>query len=630
MILVRLARTFKRDESGMALVMVISIGSVLTLLVVAAVAMALGGMRSARNDQDWSGALAAAFAGVEEYQSRLAADPNYARYGNPAASLSHESGSLVTLPAAALTNPAFAVVTGGAWAAVPGSELTPASVAPASPVTVTPAVPTGAATAAPPTAGFRYEVDNSKFGSTGTVSLRSTGRVGGETRTVLAQLRVNSFLDYLYFTDFEIADPTPYGAAAVTNCTRYAYNSRPTGSGTNNCHEIAFGTSDVLNGPVHSNDTIRACKTTFNGPVTTAFAPPAPGALLYSRMTSAGANCDASTFIPGFPLSREPVVMPVTNTALKLETHSDLAVEPGCLYTGPTRIVFNGGGTVTVHSPWTRQTRVTGTPVTAGTHPAACGAPGASGLGSAAGATFTVPDSTVMYVQDVPAVTTDPNYPVGGANPTITNAAGVGHQLTCTGAGGNGTSTGNGIGYPILDEIAPAGTNAYDCSAGDAFVEGTLKGAVTVATSRFLYVTGNILYKDTSRDVLGLVGDGAVIVSNPVDSGNRSLLVGASRTIHAAILSVQHTFQVQNVAEGGPRGTLTIRGAIAQKFRGIVYSATGSGSSLDANGYTKDYRYDNRFSYLTPPKFLQPVSTTYGVTAWIEVGTAYSAAGAAT
>jgi hypothetical protein len=101
------------------------------------------------------------------------------------------------------------------------------------------------------------------------------------------------------------------------------------------------------------------------------------------------------------------------------------------------------------------------------------------------------------------------------------------------------------------------------------------------------------------------------------------------REIDGALLSVAHTFQVQNYDGGnaanlGPRGTLTVDGAIAQKYRGTV--ATSNGTSV-ATGYAKNYEYDDRFRYTAPPKFLTPVSTTYGVTQYAGTKAAFNADG---
>jgi hypothetical protein len=111
--------------------------------------------------------------------------------------------------------------------------------------------------------------------------------------------------------------------------------------------------------------------------------------------------------------------------------------------------------------------------------------------------------------------------------------------------------------------------------------------------------------------MLGLVGQNAILVYNPRNSSNVALLTGSNREIDAALLSVGHTFQVQNYDVTPNRGVLTVFGAIAQKFRGTV--ATSSGAT-PTTGYAKDYQYDTRFKNTAPPKFLTPVSTTYGVT----------------
>jgi Tfp pilus assembly protein PilX len=588
MMLTRLARTLRRDEDGVALVMVIGVGSVLALLVIAAIAVALGSARSSRDDQDWNGALAAAYAGVEEYQSRLAADPSYLNYGNAASAFTPDTGS--SLPVGTLANPAFGVGATDTWAAVPGSDGT---------------------------ASYRYEVDAASFDTTGSLRLRSTGRVGAEVRTVVATLRINSFLDYLYFTDFEVEDPAQYSTSSpLPDCARYAYASRPS-----TCHDIAFGSGDELDGAVHSNDTIRSCGATFKGAVTTGYAVAAGRP--YLEATSSGSCSDHTDFQQaGSPATTPRVVMPATNTALKLETRSDLAVTPGCLYTGPTTITFLGDGRVTVRSPWTIQTRITGDPATGGSAPAACGTPGAGpgGLASAGGATFPLPANNVMYVQDVPSTVGDPNYTAPGSFPQVTAA---GARLECTGAGGQ--PDGNGIGYPMVGEVAPS-ASSYLCRSGDAFVQGMLRGSVTVATARYIYITADVTYANSTRDMLGLVGDGAVLVWNPVN-GEASVLpsaIATNRRIDAAILSVQHTFQVQNPGNGGSRGVLTVNGAIAQKFRGIVRSGTAS----SPNGYNKDYNYDSRFATRTPPKFLMPVSTSYDVTLMAEVDPAFSPSGA--
>ncbi|WP_223691865.1 hypothetical protein [Leifsonia poae] len=583
-------RRLREDQSGVAIIMVIGIGAVLMVLVATALAYSVGGMKKARSDQNWNNAMAAAYAGVEEYESRLANDNTYQQYGNPASTFS--AGSSVSLPIGNQANPAFGLGTSGTWADVPASSGASAG-------------------------SFRYEVDSSKYASTGVLRLRSTGRSGTETRSVVVNLKQQGFIDFLYFTNYEIQDPSLSGADP-TSCTKYYWAGRP----SSGCSEIAFDSGDVVNGPVHSNDAIRICSAEFKQTVTTSYNPTA--GKRYVAKDSNGNSCSGQVFDDPLSPSYSPVVgMPPTNGALKNEVRSDLPVDvprPGCLYTGPTSIVYNANGTMTVRSPWTKATNVAGATPTSGTTPAQCGVVGtATGqLGSSAGATIPVIAQNLIFVQNVPATASDPNYWASTDFPSTTSCTRSGSTVSCTGA--SGQANGNGIGYPIANEKAPS-TSSYDKRNGDVFIQGKLRGAETVAADNYVYITGDLTYVDPNADILGLVGNNALFVYNPVNSSGTPLLTGQNRTIDAAILSVAHTFQVQNYDKGGSRGTLNVVGAIAQKFRGIVRSGS--------NGYTKNYVYDPRFRYIAPPKFLSPVSTSYGVSVLVEVKTAFAPNGSA-
>ncbi len=152
---------------------------------------------------------------------------------------------------------------------------------------------------------------------------------------------------------------------------------------------------------------------------------------------------------------------------------------------------------------------------------------------------------------------------------------------------------------------------------------------MTVAAENYIYVTGDVTYDDSSSDVLGLSATNAIQVWNPMNSsacgwqGSQrcytSLLQNNGREIDAAMISAAHTVQVQNSNYGGSRGTLKIVGAIAQKFRGVV--------NTGGNGYVKNYVYDARLKHTAPPKFLNPVTTTYGITSIGEVSPAYVVSG---
>ena len=441
----RLRPAFREDERGVALVVVMGIGLVMLALVATALTVASSGLRRADTDQDINGAMDAAYAAVEEYQSRLAIDNSYYTYGNKDAPFSVLTGSTkLILPTGTAANPAFGIGASGTWATVPAP--------PGSPV-----------------ASFRYEVDNSSYTKTGAIRIRATGRVGDVTRSVVADLKQSGFIDYLYFTDYEVQDPQ------LTNqsyCTKHIWESRDS-----RCTSIRFGTTDTIDGPVHSNDTLTICGTKFNGKVTSSNTK-SPMAVKPSDCNSTASYPDGQTA----PIYQAPIDMPATNGEMRKETRNDLPAEvalPGCLYTGPTVITFTSDGKMNVKSPWTRATQIAATAAGA-TSPAVCGTPGTgtNGLGSASGATIDVLVSNVIYVQNVPTLAGDPNNP--NTTPKWTTGA------TCGSSDAGGWSMGAGTTvYPVANEIVPDGSDstnpAYGCKNGDVYVKGTFKGAMTIA-----------------------------------------------------------------------------------------------------------------------------------------------------
>ena len=582
-----LKRLRRSDDSGYVLPVVIGLGLIMLLMVATTLTMTTSGEQKSDTDTDWNAALAAAYAGIEDYKGRVQNDSSYVRYGNPADPYSSTSTGL-SMPTGSSANPAFNITAAQPWASVPGST-------------------TGAQ--------FRYEIDNSKYGSTGVIRLRSTGKVGSETRSVIADLKQNGFNDYVYYTNYEVQDPTISGES--TSCGNY-YWIRPS-----SCTNIQFAPGDILRGKVHSNDRLLVCGSDFKGAVTTA----SQTTPLYAIN---GGCSDATWEVSPFkPVKTQAINMPPTNQTMPLETRNDIPAQvphPGCMYTGPTSITLNSNGTITVISPWTKFTNISMTTGIPSTNPAACGIPGtaAGQLGSSAGATFATPTDNLIYVQSVQATTTDPNYWASTAKPS---------GFTCTtGTTSDGRSkegwTFGSLAYPRASEDPPLTSTvsapAYGCRNGDLYTSGTLNGHLTMASQNYIYVVGDLLYSNNQQDLLGLVAQNAVWIWNPMKSISASTpsgtaLLGQNRTIYGAILSVAHTFQVQNYQIGGARGTLKVVGSIAQNFRGTV----GQGS----NGFLKDYGYDTRLTYTSPPKFLMPTSTTYNTTQVAGVPRAFKADG---
>lgn len=196
----------------------------------------------ARAAQDRKQAYAAAEAGVEYYLYQLARDNDYWTHCDDVPDPGDGQPSPVNLQ-----KPSPAART---WRTVSGTtesrysiELLPANGA------------TDCSTATPE--------DSMLDKSSGTFRIRSTGESRGVRRSIIATLRRTSFLDYLYFTDFEASDPLSFPSAAdqtraATNCVKYRI-PREADSWCKTNTSITFQDWDAIHGPLHTNDDLLTC-----------------------------------------------------------------------------------------------------------------------------------------------------------------------------------------------------------------------------------------------------------------------------------------------------------------------------------------------------------------------------------
>ncbi len=568
-----------RNEDGVAMVTVLLITFVLLLVVAGTMSYAVGSLPLSRHDQDWNAALAAAEAGLDDYVFRLNQNVQYYTY------------SATSLPPGDTT----ATSPFTSWKSVPGPNV-------------------------PPGTSFRYSVDLGNITSQGAIILTSTGRActrvsgsacvgSGATRSIQATLRRASFLDYQYFTDYETKDPATYDsgdyyspADAQTYCAKHYYEGRdingrtdfPGDSDSNGryCTDIYFASADTLNGPVHTNDAIAIC-----GSPTFASTASDSWNTTGNRYFTGCSNSNPS-FSPGDPSYHAPLTMPPSNIALRADADATLG-GVGCLFTGPTSITLNSSGTMTVVSPFTKWP--------------------ASPNNCQPGSNRPLPTNGVIYVQSVPSSSSDPNYTSG--------------CITSTQIGGFSTVQ-HPLGYPQRYDVT-----SYGCTDGDVFLKGTLKGRVTIAAENNIEVIGNVTYQGGTggTDLLGLVANNNVEIYHPVAPNGtttgvcdgsfvqnycnlRNYAASSSATtafrdptIYGAILSVQHSFTVQNYTLGqdNPLGDIHLVGALAQKYRGAV-------GTVSTTGYGKDYNYDQRLKYQSPPRFLNPIAAAWQIVTWIE------------
>jgi hypothetical protein len=511
----RRRRTFLAGEHGFSMIVVMGVMAASALFVAAAFAAANSDLPLTRDSQDRKQAYAAAEAGVNLYQYHLNQDSDYwTRCTN------------VPAPNVTENQPVNQVWNGVGvdprrWRNVAG-------------------LPTRYAIELLPANGATQclEGDQSTMidAATGAFRIRSTGQPrAGSTlkRSIVATYRRRSFLDFLYFTDFETTDPVNYSSGnqawAQANCGDKYRSQRD-----NNCSEIQFADADAIKGPFHTNDDILTCGTPEfgrNSADSVEFSGPAPG------WAPVGGGCSGSPVFNG-PVRAgvKSLTMPPTNVSL-----STLATTGGVSFTGTTTIRFNGAplNNMTVTNNGSTTDRA-------------------------------LPANGVIYVK--------------------------------SGAGGCGT--------PPPPSNA---TYAEPLSCGNLYVSGTYTSSMTLASANdiiirpFLSTSSNGDLIGAGNSVLGLIATNFVRVYHPTNGSCANISpVMTSVRIDAAILSLKHSFTVDNHDCGAKLGNLTVNGAIAQKYRGAVGTTGGT-------GFVKDYNYDDRLRYRSPPFFLDPIAASWHV-----------------
>ncbi|WP_236120598.1 type IV pilus modification PilV family protein [Cellulomonas palmilytica] len=609
------------DEQGSTLVVVVGTMLILGMLAMTGLAYTISSQRFARYDQDYSAAMAAAQSGVEDFISRINRMDAYGY--TPDCSNPAWRGPMPSSSNSCGWNPS----TTPGWSPVEPGQTNPAA------------------------PHFHYAIDGSQRAQ-GTYRLVVTGRVNDTFRTIDTTVGKGGSTDYVYYTDFESADPANVqaygpGGTSVVACGSLGsgsasyWHSSPSRSGKG-CTEITFIGGDELDGEVFTNDTMLGTsyggkKPSFLKQVWTADRKCANATASSSSWES---NCMRSGSVGNFngikPKYHDPLYLPDNSAAF--------ASTPGCHYYGSTRIVFNANGTMTV---WNKKsvngdTPPLATPVPGGPTPS-CGS--LSALDSTAGATVPVPTDMVVYVDHS-----------GTANRQC-----FGGELGGPSGQTLPVGTYTGAAPTSLSSTYTADENMTEltkyCGQGNLYAQGVVNGRVTLASAQSIVVTGDLVLAGgtvTGTDLLGLVATNSVEIFHPRQgtmkaqkkctayywngtcktysstqfewkgtlesvgevSGwpKRYKEPGATANhptdgiqIAGSIQTLQHSFYVQKYNVGGDKGTLLVKGSIAQRWRGIV-GQTVSGTQ---NGYTKLYQYDTRLQFTTPPYFPKWANAKY-------------------
>jgi Tfp pilus assembly protein PilX len=319
-------------------------------------------------------------------------------------------------------------------------------------------------------------------------------------------------------------------------------------------------------------------------------------------------------------------VLPQFNNSL--QDYANGAKGTGCLFTGPTMIelVYNGTTeTMNVWSPLSKKTNFDSTT------PTACGN-GQFSLSNAWVTGIAMPADGVVYVQNAPTASTDPNYWSDAA----LNAIGSSSVTP-----NDGATSGSPTCF-LNPETPKALPDSVSCDGGTLFVMGEVRGEYTFGSAQDVYITRDLSYScgvtsgtpaqtglpaacsnQTNPDVVGLFANGDILFSHPVvnTTTNASTCSNATGTtpsspavvadvqptcviknavVDALVVALDGSFGIQNWDAGTQLGGMYLNGSDVAQSRGPFCSGCGSGT-----GYTKQFNYDTRLSYLAPPHSVQ-------------------------
>ncbi|HEY5052860.1 MAG TPA: hypothetical protein VII45_05565, partial [Solirubrobacterales bacterium] len=326
----------QRDsEGGFTLIATMLAMSLVMLLAVVAVAAVNGDTHLTRSDLEGKQAFEAAKAGIDDYAFHLNTDKSYW-----AKCTSVETPNAVNQVGSTANRRAVPGNTGATYAI----ELLPSASQSVY----------GECSTTNPNASM-LESSGSLPGS---FRIRSTGFAGKAKASIVATFKPPSFLDFLYFTQLETSDPVTYGypnpsealEGAYKQCTltwqQGRYENPIPGTKTkvfnsrtheyeyeyDYCNKISFAGSDVIEGPLHSNDAIAINgEPTFgrNSSDSIEVSAEAPG-------WYATSNGSEPNFVGTFVTKAPVLTPPESNSKLK-----EIA-QPAFRYTGPIRICLSG------------------------------------------------------------------------------------------------------------------------------------------------------------------------------------------------------------------------------------------------------------------------------------------------
>lgn len=224
------------------------------------------------------------------------------------------------------------------------------------------------------------------------------------------------------------------------------------------------------------------------------------------------------------------------------------------------------------------------------------------------------------------------------------------------------------------------GNNKWDLDTGNVYISGKLKGRLTVAAENDIYITasdptnwskpgvknsGGIIYDGLEgasftnqdeldaalagrNDMLGLIANRNVRILHfnwPTDKSPYYLKDGwlikrdidvapINMNIHGSVCAISGSFEYEEPKEGSRKENLTVIGSISQHSIGPVGGYAVNILDLPENmdvfnkrlhGYGKNYWYDSRLMYQSPPNFIDPANSGWEMVEWREISNSVAA-----
>ena len=380
--------------------------------------------------------------------------------------------------------------------------------------------------------------------TTGTIRIVFTGSAGTRPvvqRAILVSFRMDSPLDFLWYTHFEaVDDGIPGGSPSYSACGVFYRNTR-----NSNCN-IVWITGDTMNGPAYTDDQYlinSGASPTFGRTPSDKIESSAPGTK--NADICSGSNCQNAVF-KGTPVyNAKPIPTPSDNSELLTD-----AQQYGNVYSGTTQVALNGTS-ATVRTCPNSTTCTT--------------------------STVNLVNQPIIYVNNASGCTPAAYTPFGVTYPTNSS----GYYYGCSG------------------DVYVSGTYTTPITIGAAnnvIISGNLTTSADSNGNPTGGATLGLVANEFVRVMHGINGSDS---SSGCSTTNNSSQTLTNPTIDAAILALNHSFIVDNYNCGVSPGTLTVHGAIAQYFRGPVGVAGSNGTAQD--GYVKGYNYDDRLANILPP-----------------------------